>query len=227
MLDVVDSPVTRFAQEVERRRIARELHDSVVQSLTALVADLEYFRTRQANQLASAETGQEMVAKLETWQELARDSLTSMRQALGGLRRQKDLDFDLRAALLSLVSELRVAGYTVTYEGDEWPATLSFEYLSNLYYIVREAVTNICKHAHASSIQLSLSVKSDRLHISIADNGVGMKASSPLSTSALPCGHQQGLIGLRERVLLLGGRLSIQSGPGNGTCLDVDLPLPQ
>jgi signal transduction histidine kinase len=226
MLDVVDSPVTYFAQETERRRIARELHDGVVQSLTALVADLEYFRTRRANQLASGETGQEVVARLETWQELARDSLASMRQTLGELRSQRKLNFDLHAALLALVNELRAAGYTVTYEYDPWPATLPFEYLSNLYYVVREAVTNICKHAHASSVCLGLFVKESRLHISVADNGVGIKTPSLVSTRGSQSGYQQGLIGLRERVMLLGGRLSIESAPERGTRLDIDVPLP-
>src|SRR5436305_7826629 len=175
MLDVVDSPAVRLAQEVERRRIARELHDSVVQSLTALVADLEYFRIRHTGQLTDSEADQEVVAKVETWQELARDSLASMRQALGGLRRPRNIDFDMRAAVLSLLGELRVAGYTVTCECDEWPTRLPFEYLSNLYYIARETVTNICKHAYASSISFHLSVKEDRLQMSIATNGVGRK----------------------------------------------------
>lgn len=226
MLDVVDFPAARFAQEAERRRIARELHDSVVQSLTALVADLEYFRVQHTGQLISSETDQEVVAKVETWQELARDSLASIRQALGGLRRQWDLDFDMRAAMLSLLSELRAAGYAVTCECDEWPTMLPFEYLSNLYYIVREAVTNVYKHAHASSISFYLSVKEYRLHISIADNGVGMNTSSLIGTHVVQSGYQQGLIGLRERVMLLGGRISIESTPGNGTHLDVDVPLP-
>jgi signal transduction histidine kinase len=226
MLDVADSPVTRFAQEVERRRIARELHDSVVQSLTTLVADLEYFRIRHANQLANDETGQQVVAKLEIWQALARDSLTSIRQALGELRRQQDPDFDMRAAMVSLVSELQAAGYTVICECDEWPARLPFEYLSNLYYIVREAVTNIYKHAYASRISFCLSVKEYHLHISIADDGVGMKASSLIGICATQSGYQQGLIGIRERVMLLGGQLSIESTPGSGTSLNVDVPLP-
>src|SRR2546428_14155318 len=92
MLDVLDSPVTRLAQEAERRRIARELHDGVVQSLTALVADLEYFRTRypSADEEIS-QNGQRIAEKVETWQELARDSLTSIGKALGGLRTPSEL----------------------------------------------------------------------------------------------------------------------------------------
>src|SRR5256884_3584624 len=93
MLTVLDSPSIRLAQEAERRRIARELHDGVVQSLTALVADLEYFRTRylSANE-EIGQNGQKIAEKVETWQELARDSLTSMRQALGGLRTPSELE---------------------------------------------------------------------------------------------------------------------------------------
>ncbi len=93
MLDVLDSPAMRQAQEAERRRIARELHDGVVQSLTALVADLEYFQTRYLPTID--QTSRAIAEKVAIWQELARDSLTSMRQALGGLHQPGDLDFDL------------------------------------------------------------------------------------------------------------------------------------
>jgi len=93
MLDVLDSPAMRQAQEAERRRIARELHDGVVQSLTALVADLEYFQTRYLPTID--QTSRAIAEKVAIWQELARDSLTSMHQALGGLHQPGDLDFDL------------------------------------------------------------------------------------------------------------------------------------
>ena len=93
MFDVLDSPAMRQAQEAERRRIARELHDGVVQSLTALVADLEYFQTRTLPTID--QTSRAIAEKVAIWQELARDSLTSMRHALGGLHQPGDLDFDL------------------------------------------------------------------------------------------------------------------------------------
>jgi DNA-binding NarL/FixJ family response regulator len=93
MLDVLDSPAMRQAQEAERRRIARELHDGVVQSLTALVADLEYFQTRYLPTID--QTSRAIAEKVAIWQELARVSLTSMRQALGGLHQPGDLDLDL------------------------------------------------------------------------------------------------------------------------------------
>jgi DNA-binding NarL/FixJ family response regulator len=93
MFDVLDSPAMRQAQEAERRRIARELHDGVVQSLTALVADLEYFQTRYLPTID--QTSRAIAEKVAIWQELARVSLTSMRQALGGLHQPGDLDLDL------------------------------------------------------------------------------------------------------------------------------------
>src|SRR5436309_15699537 len=97
MLAVLDSPSIRLAQEAERRRIARELHDGVVQSLTALVADLEYFRTRCLPVIG--QSSREVAEKVDAWQELARDSLTSMRQALGGLRKPSELDLGLDHAI--------------------------------------------------------------------------------------------------------------------------------
>jgi two-component system, NarL family, sensor histidine kinase DegS len=222
MLNVLDSPATRFAQETERRRIARELHDGVVQSLTALVADLEYFRTRCLPTIDQA--SREVAEKVATWQELARDSLTSMRQALGGLRNPAELDLGLEHAIQVILTELREAGYSVVFECDDWPALLPLEYASNIYYIVREALTNICKHAKASAITVYMFCFEGHLHVSIGDDGVGMaKQDVTVYTNS---GYHQGLIGLRERAILLNGQFTIESAQGRGTRVDVDIPLP-
>ena len=217
----MDVSTTRMAQEAERCRLARELHDSVVQSLTALVADLEYFRTRRLP--GSATDTAEVAEKLEIWQELARDSLLSMRQALGGLRRHPDLEWGLEAAITTLMAEFQQAGYTVIYECGDWPPVLPDEYASNIYAIVREALTNIRKHAQATKITLFLEQYEEHLHISIGDNGVGMLVAS--STSSAP-GYRQGLVGLRERVAMLYGQLHIESAPNRGTRIDVHVALP-
>ena len=172
MLTVLDSPSIRLALEAERHRIARELHDSVVQSLTALVADLEYFQTRQLPTLD--QSGQAVAEKIAAWQELARDSLTSIRQTLGELRQPCELDFGLEYAIQVFLSELQEAGYTIVFECDNWPDQLPAKYTSHIYYIVREALTNIRKHAHATSITVYIFAFEDRLHISIRDDGVGM-----------------------------------------------------
>jgi len=222
MLTVLDSSSIRLAQEAERRRIARELHDSVVQSLTALVADLEYFQTRQLS--SPGQSGQAVAEKVAAWQELARYSLTSMRQALGGLRQPDELDFGLEYAIQAVLSELREAGYKVVFECGNWPDQLPAEHASHLYYIVREALTNISKHAHATSITVYMFAFENHLHISISDDGIGMNKQS--TNSYVHSGYQLGLTGIRERVSLLNGQLTIESLEGRGTRVDVEIPKP-
>ncbi len=220
MLNVLDSPATRFAQESERRRIARELHDGVVQSLTALVTDLEYFRTRCLPTID--QTSREVAEKVAIWQELARDSLTSMRRALDGLHNPAELELGLKYAIQVILAELQEEGYSVVFECEEWPALLPLEYTSNIYYILREALTNVRKHAQASSIKICICCFDEHLHVSIDDDGVGMpKQGVSLCTN---CGYHQGLIGMRERATLLNGRLTIESAQGRGTRVDVDIP---
>jgi signal transduction histidine kinase len=221
VLDVDSSPLTRVAQEAERRRIARELHDGVVQSLTALVKDLEYFRKRRLS--SDGEIGQDMTQRLETWQEMARDSLLSMRETLGELRHPSKPDFAMEASVQILLTELEAAGYTVIFECEDWPAYLSHEYASNLYFIIRESLTNICKHAQASNISVFMFSDEGLLHVSIIDNGVGISKHAPMGSEN---GYHQGLIGLRERATELGGHLSIESAPGRGTRIDVSVPQP-
>ena len=126
VLDVGDSPLTRVAQEAERRRIARELHDGVVQSLTALVKDLEYFRKRRLS--PEGEVYQDVTQRLEAWQELARDSLLSMRETLGELRHSPKPDFAMESSVQKLLDELCSVGYTITFECEDWPANLPYDY---------------------------------------------------------------------------------------------------
>ena len=222
MLDALESPITRLVQDAERRRIARDLHDSVVQSLTALVADLEYFRLRQL--AASGEAGQQVAEKVETWQALARESLAAMRDALGGLRLPAEVELGLEHSLEILVASLRDAGYRVECECEDWPAALPYEVTTNLYYIVREALTNIQKHAQASAIRICMFSYEGRLYISIADDGKGMAKDAPVAS--VQNGYQQGILGMRERVAVLGGRVAFDSVRGKGTRVDIDIPLP-
>ena len=236
MLGIADTSLTRFAQEVERRRIARDLHDNVVQSLTALVADIEFFTRQFAHN--GSETNQEVEEKLEAWQELARDSLTSMRQTLGDLR-SSSFENGLEQAISKLLGDFHDAGYTLTYECTDIPTLLPPEYTMHLYSIVREALTNISKHAQASHISVFLFTHEERLHLSIADNGVGMKKAratqgtnsttnkTHIQQTHTPNGYQQGMLGMQERAMLLGGQFSIESKSERGTRIDVNVPLPR
>ena len=222
MLDVLDSPVTRLVQDAERRRIARDLHDSVVQSLTALVADLEYFRIRQL--AANDEADQQVAERVETWQALARESLVAMRETLGGLRLPAQDDLGLEQSLEILVASLRSAGYRVECECEDWAAALPHEVTTNIYYIVREALNNIEKHAQASSIHICMFNYEGHVYISVADDGKGMKKDALVASGG--SGYRQGIMGMKERAALLGGRVTFESSPGRGTRVDIDIPLP-
>jgi signal transduction histidine kinase len=140
------------------------------------------------------------------------------------LRSHTDLEFGLQAAISTILTELRAAGYHVVFECTDWPTILPFEYTSNLYCIVREALTNICKHAQASTIRAYMFTYEGYLHISIGDDGIGMKVQAPPTTT--PSGYHQGILGMRERVALLRGQLSIESTPDRGTRIDIDVPSP-
>jgi signal transduction histidine kinase len=159
-----------------------------------------------------------------------------MRQALGSLREgsahgcgpaQAAGIGDLAYAIETLLARMRSAGYRVEFECDDRPTYLPGEYTSNVYAIVREALTNISKHADATIISICLFCFESHLFLSIADNGVGM-ARSPSGSPARErkSGYHQGLIGMRERVALLGGQLTLESVPTRGTRIDIDIPLP-
>lgn len=222
MLDVLDSPITRLVQDAERRRLARDLHDSVVQSLTALTADLDYFRLRQLS--ANNEADQPVVERVETWQALARESLNAIREALGGLRLPAEVDLGLERSLEILVASLRNMGYRVECECEDWPAALPHDVTRNVYYMVREALTNIEKHAQASSIHICMFNYEGHLYISIADDGKGIKQEAPVTSGV--SGYHQGIMGMKERAALLDGCVTFDSAPGRGTRVDIDIPLP-
>ena len=226
MPEVIDSPLTRFVQEAERRRIARELHDGVVQSLTALVTDLEYFRLQHVHMSQEKHAdNQEVEARVEAWQELAQDSLASMRQALGGLRTQNTCHVDFVASIFALIDDMHEAGYTVTYDDVDWPTALPLEYTSHLTAIIREAFLNIRKHAHATHVTLFLFQHEGQVHLSIGDDGVGMPSHSTDAVGEQNSGYHQGLLGLHERTQLLGGQLSVVSELGKGTRIDINIPF--
>jgi signal transduction histidine kinase len=129
----------------------------------------------------------------------------------------------MESSVQTLLDELRSVGYTVVFECEDWPENLPYDYASNLYYIIRESLTNICKHAHASKISVFMFSDEGMLHVSVIDNGVGMDLSTPVHAEK---GYQQGLIGLRERADMLGGELSVESAPDRGTRIDVAVPVP-
>ncbi|MBI5879711.1 MAG: HAMP domain-containing protein [Chloroflexi bacterium] len=206
------------AQEEERKRIARELHDDTGQALTSLMVGL-----RAANDAGDDRTRMH----LNGLREIAAQTLESVKRMARELRPALLDDLGLSAAL-----ERYVAGYRTTYELDTDVQATGFaagerlppEVETAVYRIVQESLTNIAKHAHARHVSVVVERKPHALVAIVEDDGQGFDAEAVLA-GATSDGAGLGLHGMRERASLIGGRLTIESTPGHGTSIFVEVPL--
>ncbi len=202
------------AQEEERARIARDLHDDLGQQLTALLLGL-----RSIDQAPTLDAARERAAHVR---EVAAAAMTSTRRMARGLRTVDLADVGLVPMVERLCDEMLThAGVRARVESDIPPGVrLSPAVESQLYRIIQEGVTNCHRHAHATSAAVRLSLRGDRLALSIEDDGDGFDETAP--REGKPAGL--GLKGIRERVTMLGGDVSIRSAPGAGTAVRVLIP---
>jgi PAS domain S-box-containing protein len=206
-------------QEEERRRVSRELHDEAGQSLTALKISLEMVYAELPPSLATI--GQSLAEAIE----LTDETMERIRRLAHGLRPPALDALGLSTALEGLCREVgsRV-GLETVYEGCELPR-LPDAMATSLYRFVQEALTNVIKHADASRVVIRLRQREDQLCLSVADDGRGLPAEEqPLLPDNSP---GLGLVSMAERLTLLGGRLTIESQPGQGTRLMACAPLPK
>ena len=197
------------AQDAERRRIERNLHDGIQQSVVALIASLGLARQRlQRAELRSVE--------LIELQDQAREMLTDLRELAHGIHPQVLTDRGLVAAVESRTSRFPIP---VAVLADERARTtpIAPDIEAVAFYTVREALANVAKHARASCAQVSLSLVGDRLRLAVVDDGTGFAPSSGGSTSG-------GLTNIRDRVTAVGGHLEVGPAPGGGTRVAADLP---
>jgi two-component system NarL family sensor kinase len=136
-------------------------------------------------------------------------------------------DLGLDAAVRQLVDEFKErTGWTVAlaldFTGRDWSDAVKL----NLYRIIQEALTNVEKHARAGRVELALQETSSGIELTIRDDGAGVAAGSDVSDGAPPRGDGMGLVDIRERVLSLGGTLSMKTAPGHGLKLVLTIPLP-
>ena len=200
------------AQEQERRHLARELHDETGQALTSILLGL---RTVEE---AGGET--EMRAAVAEVRDLVRSTLQDVRQLAVELRPKALDDFGLAAALERLTESFaEQTGIAVGFESTLPAERLAPEIETALYRIVQECLTNIVKHARAGSVSIVLGRKPDAVTAIVEDDGVGFDPAKTRDDGL-------GLIGMRERVALVGGRLTIESRPGAGTTFVAEVPVP-
>ena len=196
----------------ERQRLALELHDSVSQTLYGISLGAQ-----TAREALESDPG-EAIAPLDYVISLAEAGLAEMRALILELRPESFASEGLITALTKQVVVLRTR-YKLTVDaqlGEEPP--LSLERKHTLYRIVREALHNIVKHAHASTVLLRLERQDDELVLEVRDDGRGFDPTAPFP------GHI-GLRSIQERVTRLGGTCSLESAPAQGTSLRVRLPL--
>ena len=211
----------RLATIEERNRLAREIHDTLSQGLAAITLQLE---TADALVMTRPERAQDAVRRALG---LARSNLEEARRSMVDLRATYLHNRTLPEALATLAHDM--VQETIEIEFHYAPTanfpTLQQRVETAIYRIAQEALTNACKHATPRHIALSLEIEDNELCLTVQDDGIGFQPDEVTKESgAFGSGHF-GLIGISERVKLLGGELCILSEPGAGTLLSVCMPL--
>ena len=206
---------TRLATIEERNRLAREIHDTLAQGLSAISLQLE---TADAVVASRPQRAQEAIRRALS---LARSNLEEARRSVIDLRAAPLQDRTLHEALSVLAQQAcDDASVEVQYHcspTEDFPP-LPTRIEMGVYRIAQEALANACKHAHAQHIQLSLTLDDQSLCLFVQDDGCGFDPDQ-VASSVLE-GHF-GLASMNERVKLLGGTICIESEPGAGTCIVV------
>jgi two-component system sensor histidine kinase UhpB len=241
-----------LAQEEERRRLARELHDDTGQVLSTLLLHLKLFRDAAGQPGADAAALRDQASGLA---ELARDALDGIRRLALELRPRVLDDLGLAAALRAYVDEWRGRTQTAVALDVVLPPDRPLPNTAEIavYRMIQEALANVARHARATRVGITLVPDGDRLVVEVRDNGKGIDAARPMGplgdqgsagltrrtgnapgTSgasgddivAAGLGAGLGLFGMQERIGLAGGTLHVESVPGQGTTLRAVLPLP-
>jgi two-component system NarL family sensor kinase len=199
----------------ERNRLAREFHDTIAQGLTGITLQLESIDAMLEAKVDPAKVRQTVQHSLT----LARTNLDEVRRSVLDLRAAPLEGHDLAEALTLLAETYMTHGrlpVRLTINGGSRPLPIRVEV--GLYRIVQESLTNIARHAEANRAEIDLSITPDLVRLTIEDDGRGFDPAQ------VPQGHF-GLIGLNERVKLLGGKLQLETSPEAGVRIEVVIPL--
>jgi PAS domain S-box-containing protein len=200
------------AREEERRRIARELHDELGQRLTALKLELSAMQPTADQPCDST--------RIAGMLEMIDDTVAAVRRISADLRPMMLDDLGLNAAIEWLARDAaRRLDLEVTVRLGEEDAPVAPGAAIAVYRMVQEALTNVARHARATDVAIEMRQEGGELVLSVRDNGIGFP-----DTQVHPEGRY-GLLGIRERAYMLGGRLEVDNPPGGGGRLTVRLPL--
>lgn len=205
------------AQEDEQRRISRELHDQMGQSLAALVLGLKSLKeTVQSEPAAEA---------IQHLQDITNRLVEEMHSLVRELRPPALDDLGLHTALSNYIDEWsQRSSVTIDFRSDGLLHNrLGSQLESAVYRIVQEALNNVIKHAKARNVSVILEKSEAKLTIIVEDDGVGFDVEALLKTPAK--NRRFGLLGMQERVALVGGSVNIESTPGVGTTVLVNIDI--
>lgn len=201
----------------ERQRLAGEIHDTLAQGLTGIIAQLEAAEHTRHH----PDTWPRHVAQARA---LARANLTEARRSVRALRPEQLEEASLPEAIGTLArtwsersmidADLETTGTVVRADPDTETA---------VFRAAQEALSNVAKHARATKVQITLTYLGDTLLLDVADNGTGFDVGAATDTNAATGGY--GLVGMRHRLSRVGGTLTVESSPGSGTILNASVPL--
>jgi signal transduction histidine kinase len=197
-----------LAMTQERNRLAREIHDNLGHTLTIVNVQIE-----AAKAVMESDPGRALDA-INKAQELAQKGLNGVRQSVAALRDSPVSNQPLEEAIASLIQEAQSGGIVTEFKVTGEPQVLEHKIALALYRVAQEGLTNVRKHARASRVDVLLGFQPGEVRLEVKDNGVG----------AAKTAGGFGLIGLRERMQLLGGRLEISTSLGKGFCLSATVP---
>lgn len=203
----------RQAESEVKRKLARELHDTVAQILTLMVVDMENFKLDQAGQ-------QLVVEKVDSLQESTREVLHHLRQVLYDLREEPSTESGFVAQVRGLLT--RFEGSTGIRSklkvSSSWPSRLSAGTAHNLYRIVEEALNNVRMHSGAGRVDVLLGGDGEMVELTVRDDGRGLPVTDGTRRQGM------GMLGMRERAVLLGGALDVTSEGSGGTTVRAVVP---
>ncbi len=207
------------AQEAERQQLARELHDELGQALTAITINL----TTVAQELPSG-CAPGLSDRLQEAIALANQTLEQVRELSFNLRPAMLDDLGLGPALSWYVKRCaQRTNLDLQLDVSDLQERLPPEVETALYRVVQEALTNVIRHARASAVQIRLECETTVVRAQVEDDGQGFDVIQVLNQQRPQ--HGIGLLGMRERITLLGGTFSLHSAPGQGTRLALEIPL--
>jgi signal transduction histidine kinase len=215
-LNETNRKLAEYAQQAEelavakeRNRMAREIHDNLGHYLTAVNMQIEAA-------LAVMKTDSDLARhSLERAQGLTKEGLSEIRRSIAALRASPTETRPLHEAILTLVKEHQAAGMALSYQVDGIVRPCSAQLEMALYRIAQEGLTNVRKHSGASQTHLALNyLDPQKVGLQLRDNGIG----------AAQFDGGFGLLGIRERVELLDGKINILTAPGEGFALQVEMP---